>query len=223
MRALSASCFAALLLQSLPATASSLPPLTASLGVGAQVVTDRAYDMVDDNDHLPMIHVGAGYRFQLAGGGLELELGYQGGSTSAPLHAGADAKLWLRGLELSATYRYPLWRFCEPYARLGLGVDWATLSLDGDALTQRVSVPSGSAMVGFSVPLVTTKAEAGRRALVAIELGLGYALRRAADFNALAPEPPGKVSPDAMGQTGIDMGKLFLSGITYRVGLIARL
>jgi opacity protein-like surface antigen len=224
MRALSALCFVAIQLHSLPATASKLPPLTASFGLGAQVVTNRAYDMVDDNDHLAMVHVGAGYGFELAGGTLELELGYQGGSTSAPLHGGSDANLWLRGLELNATYRYPLARYFEPYARLGAGVDWATLSLNDGALNQRVSVLSGSAMLGFNVPLVASKDELGRRRTrLALDVGLGYAQRQAADFNALAPEPPDKVSPDTIGYNGINLGKLFLSGITYRIGLTARL
>jgi hypothetical protein len=223
MRALSAQCFVAILLQSLPAAASNLPPLTASFGLGAQVVTDRAYDMVDDNDHLAMVHVGAGYGFELARGTLELELGFQGGGTSAPLHAGPDAKLWLRGLELSATYRYPLSRFFEPYARFGAGVDWAALSLNDDALSQRVSVLSGSAMLGFNVPLVGSSTELGRGFRLALDVGLGYSQRQAADFNAVAPEPPDKVSSDAIGRAGINLGKLFLSGITYRVGLTARL
>jgi hypothetical protein len=140
----------------------------------------------------PLRPAEAGYGFELARGTLELELGFQGGGTSAPLHAGPDAKLWVRGLELSATYRYPLWRFFEPYARFGAGVDWARLSLNDDALSQRVSVLSGSAMLGFNVPLVASKDELGRRTRVALEVGLGYAQRQAADFNALAPGPPDK-------------------------------
>jgi hypothetical protein len=200
-------------------SAASALPLTASIGYAGQVVTSRSYDMVDNNDHLPALRLSAGYLFAAPRGALELGLGYQTGSTDATLHAAGKAGLWMRGLDLSATYRYRLADLVEPYARLSAGYEWATLSIgDDDGPYQRVSNPVGTAMIGTTFPALAGE----RLPRIAVDFGIGYALRPAFNFDALKPSttPP---STDAIAQVPLSVGALPASGIVYQIALTLRI
>lgn len=205
--------FAALMIL-VPAAAQARPPLTVSAGYSSQVVTDRAWDLVDENDHLPMLRLGLGWVLDAPGGKLEVGAGFLTGTTGATLHQARNASLWLRGLELSATWRRPLARFFSPYARLGAGLDWATLSIGpDDALEQRDSAPSATGMLGFTIPIVSTQGDDWHEWLV-FDLGVGYALRSAFDFDQMAPVG----DEAAVAPAPINAGTLPTSGITYRIG-----
>ena len=106
---------------------------------------------------------------------LDVELGFQSGGSSATVHGIRDASIWLRGLDLGATYRYPLLRFLHPYARLAAGYDWATLEL-GNVL-QRVGQPSVTAMGGIAVPVVQLERDGEKHPLFMLDFGVGYTLR----------------------------------------------
>lgn len=210
--------FAALLLLA-PAAAQARPPLTLGLGFAGQVVTGRAWDLVDENDHLPMLRLGAGWAFDAPGGKLEAGAGFLTGSTQASFHQTGQANLWMRGLELSATYRRPLVRFFTPYARLGAGLDWATLSI-GNALEQTDLSPSASGMLGFTFPFVRTSGGArGPHEWLVLDLGVGYAVRPAFDFDEMLPPGYERGGSDSIDRAPVDMGTISTSGVVYRVGL----
>jgi len=212
----------AVMLASLTGTSASAalpPPLCASFTFGSQVVTAREWDLVDEDDHLPMTRFAAGYRLPLSEGVLELDLAFQLGSTSATLHELNEASLSLRGLEVGAMWRWPLLRYFQPHARLGLGWDWATLSIG--ALVQRDSSPGATGLIGFSVPFVVNRRGDQLHEWLAFEASLGYAARPSFVFDALAAEASDE--PDAIRRGLANVGELPLSGIVYRFGLTLRL
>lgn len=198
-------------------------PFTASLGLSTQVATARAYDLVDDDDHLPMLRVAGGLRLDAPRGALEADLGFSTGATSAPLHASREAGLWLRGLSLGATYRLALHRRFEPYAKLEAGWDWATLSLDDDALGQRVSRLAATGMLGFQVPVISTEREGVTRDRVVFDLGVGWTVRPGFEFDAIAPEPPERPDPEAIPRAPLGLGTLPMSGAVYRLGFTVKI
>ncbi|MFN7133704.1 MAG: hypothetical protein ACK4N5_16625 [Myxococcales bacterium] len=196
-------------------------PITATLGLVNQLATHRSYDLVSENDALPMVRIAAGYALDLRASKLDLELGFQSGGSSAVVHNVRDAGLWLRGLDVGATYRHALFKYLHPYARLAAGYDWATLTV-GEQL-QRTSRPSLTGMAGLGVPVVMIDRGGEPHALFVLDFGLGYTLRQSFVFDALEPEPPARPAPDAIGRVPLDLGRMQLSGITWRLGLTFRL
>jgi hypothetical protein len=93
-----------------------LPPLSLRLGYASQVSTARAYDLVDDNDHLPLFRLGIGYAFPLQGARLEVEGGFLSGGTSAQLFQFDRAKLGLVGVEVGAVHESPARRLAHAAA-----------------------------------------------------------------------------------------------------------
>ena len=217
---------ALLFLLAAPATARATPPLVLTTGFSGQAITDRSWDLVDVDDHLPMAHVAAGWAFDVSGGRLEASLGFLSGSTRATLHDSHEAALMLRSLELGATFRHPFARRFEPYVRLAGGFDWATLSIGSEGtLEQRIARPSATAMLGAAIPLVvTTSSLSGRRhEWLLLDLGVGYTVRPSFDFDALAPAEPDRPAADGIARTPTDLGQLAMSGVAYRLGLTLRL
>jgi hypothetical protein len=208
-----------LALLAVPALAAAAPPISISTSVGAQVVTERSYDLVDQDDHLTLWRVDAGWRFPVARGELEASLGVFTGGTEATLHERTNAQLWLRGLEAAAVWRYPLARVIEPYARLGAGLDWSSLSLRNQGPTISQTALGLFATAALGTQLVARLGENGQRALV-LDLGVGYAWRQRHDYRELRPEQP--TGADAIAFSSLPAGTLNLSGITYRVGLALR-
>lgn len=208
-----------LLLLSTPAFAA-LPPLSASLGYASEVFTERSYDLVANQDSLAMFRLATSASFDLLPWQLDLELAYQSGSTAAAAHQAVQTELWLRGLELGATARYPLWRHLHPYVHLGGGWDWATLWVGGErGMTQTVGNVSGSALVGVQVPLPL--GPSGRRVPVLVfDAGAGYVVRPGYRFDALTREPSGD---EPLGQAPVSLGKLPLSGWSFRLLVSLRL
>ena len=120
---------------------------------------------------------------------------------------------------MGAAYRYPLARYFVPYARLSVGFDWATLSVGTDALLQRVGHPSVTGLAGFTIPIISVKDQGVLHDWVIFDLGVGYALRPSYAFSALARPEQGSPAVDPIARAPVDLGKLGLSGITYRIGL----
>jgi hypothetical protein len=208
----------------LPGFAQAAPPLTASAGLAAQVVTNRSFDLVSEDDHLSMGRIAAGYTLEIGDRLLDLEVGYQSGTASATLHETRPATLVFRGLDLGAAYRIPLYRYLEPYARASLGWDFATLSVGpSGTLEQRVSHPSLTALLGLSVPLITVKHREVWHQWLVFDVGMGYSARPSFHFDALAPKKPTRPDPDAVARAPVDLGTLALSGIAYRFTLTLRI
>ena len=221
MRPLPAVCAAFLLAVALrPSEASARPPVSLRLGYAAQVSTARAYDLVDENDHLPLFRVGAAYAFPVRGGArLEVEGGVLSGGSSASLHLMDTAKLGLVGVEVGAAYRVRLGSYVEPYAQALLGYDWLKLGIG--PLGQRVGQVSATGLLGVSLvfPLHVRNAE-GPSFL--IDLGVGYGLRPDARFDALAPEPDEDAEEPVPSQP-LRAGDLPLRGVAYRLQVGLRL
>ncbi|WP_257450305.1 porin family protein [Archangium lipolyticum] len=198
--------------------ASARAPLSFRLGYAGQVSTPRAYDLVDENDHLPLFRVGAAYALPLTGGRLEVEGGFLTGGTSASLHHATEAKLGLTGVELGAAYRASLGSFVEPYAQALIGYDW--LGLRVGQLRQDVGQVSATGLLGVSFVLPLHRGRAGTPAFL-FDVGAGYGFRPRARFDALTPEPPARSDQEPIPSTALQAGSLPLSGVAYRfqVGL----
>jgi hypothetical protein len=221
MRHLPVACAVLLLAAVLsPSEALARPPMSFRLGYASQVSTARAYDLVDENDHLPLFRVGAAYALPLTGGRLEVEGGFLTGSTSALLHQVAEAKLGLVGVELGAAYRVSLGSVVEPYAQALIGYDW--LGLRVGSLRQDVGQVSATGLLGVSLVLALHPGRAGSPAFL-FDVGAGYGFRPGARFDALAPEPPGQGSPEPIPSTALPVGSLPLSGVAYRLQIGLRL
>ncbi len=217
------TCVALLLVSGLlPSEASARPPLSLRLGYAAQVNTDRAYDLVDEDDHLPLFRVGAGYHLPVPAGRLELEAGLLTGGSSASLYNQGTAGLGLVGVELGAAYRLPLGTHFEPHVQLFVGYDWLTLKLE--PFKQRVGRPSATGLLGMTFLIPTQPRTPGGTAFF-VDVQVGYAFRPVADFDALeaeSPEPP-EGEDVSVPQSSLRLGSLPLSGVAYRLQLGLRL
>ncbi|HSP77896.1 MAG TPA: outer membrane beta-barrel protein [Myxococcaceae bacterium] len=223
MRLLPLTCAALLLIFGLlPAEASARPPLSLRLGYAAQISTDRAYDLVDDNDHLPLFRVGAGYRLPVPAGLLELEAGFLTGGSSASVYRQGTASLGLMGVELGAAYRLPLGPHVEPYAQAFVGYDWLTLKLE--PFRQRVGRTSATGLLGVTF-LVPTRPRTPGSSAFFVDVGAGYGFRPDARFDALEAEPPNPPEGEdvSVPQSSLRLGSLPLSGVVYRLQLGLRL
>lgn len=203
-----------------PVVASAGVPLTLRLGYAGQVSTARAYDLVDENDHLPLFRVGAGYSLLLPMGRLEVEGGFLSGGTSASLHQVATAKLGLVGVELGAAYRVRMGTSLEPYAQVLVGHDW--LNLEVATLSQRTGQLSATGLLGVSLLIPTRPGDEASSAFV-LDFGVGYGLRPEARFDALSAESPEKAGEEPIRSAPLPVGALPLSGVTYRLQVGLRL
>jgi hypothetical protein len=201
---------------------AALPPVSASIGYASEVFTSSDYDLVDGDDHLPMWHFGAGYSLRPARGVLDLELQFHTGATGEAAYQSLQTSLWLRGVEAGATWRYPLYKHLEPYARLGAGYDWATLSLGGERLEQTIGRPAANGTLGLQIPLPLRPDVENYSALV-VDFGVGYTLRPAYGFHELAPRAPDEPGEDPIAHVPTNLGSLSLSGVAYRILLTFRL
>ena len=202
---------------------ADLPPVSASLGYASEVFSSREYDLVDGDDHLPMWRLGAAYTLRPARGILDLELQVHTGATSESAHQALESKLWLRGVGAGATWRYPLYRHLEPYARLGASYDWATLTMGGEnRLEQTVSRPAANGMLGLQVPM-PLRPDGENIPAIVLDFGVGYTLRPAFAFNAMAPREPDEPAEDPIARVPTNLGDISLSGISYRILLSFRL
>ena len=210
-----------LVLTSLFTASTSLaawPTLSASVGYESQLYTNQRYDLVDSNDYLPMLRVAAGTGFELGPGHLDMDLAFTTGASREPAHGGQVAsELWLRGVQLGGLYRYALFSWLEPYARLGVGWDWATLQLTmSTQLSQTVSNVSGLGMLGVQLPVrMGTSSNKGRLPFMVFDLGGGYVVRPDYAFNALTAAAPTGTDPIPNGS--VNVGSLPMHGGVLRV------
>lgn len=209
------SMFAAVLLGAAAASAADVPQLSFSLGYQTQLYTSRGYDLVDVDDNLPMFRLATGTGIPVLRGTLDVEAAFSTGTSRESAHGSVPVELWLRGVEVGATYRYPLVRFLEPYAHLAVGWDWATLQLLNESrLSQTVSHISGQGLVGLQMPIRLGNALA-RRLVLVLDLGGGYVLRPDYAFTAMAAAaaPP---SPDPVARGAVNVGSLSMHGGVIR-------
>lgn len=215
--------FGLMLLAAVPAWA--LPPVSLSWGYSAQVFSSRQYDLVAADDTFQQLRVGAGYALPVWRGYLDFELAFSTGSTTATSHGNVSSTLWMRGVELGAAFRLPVFKHLHPYVFVGGDYDWSKLTLVNTArLTQTAEVLGGKVMVGAQIPFKLGPADSRAPSLL-LDLGLGYVGRPNAGFHAMGPSlnplQPGEEAPIA--RVGTDAGSMPLSGITYRVLLTCRL
>jgi hypothetical protein len=194
------------------------PPVSLGVGYASQVVTHRAYDLVDADDHLPMLSLAAGYRFAVDPGLVDLDLTFRAGGTGSTAHQVLNAGFAMSGLQAGGTFRYPWKRHLEPYARLGLGYDWGWLTVQG--VRDMAGAVSAEGLLGLQVPL---RPRGVLLSAVVLDVGVGYALRTPFHFGELSPPPPQRPAQEPIEVVGTDIGRLPTSGIAYRLGLTFRL
>ncbi|MDX2009027.1 MAG: outer membrane beta-barrel protein [Myxococcaceae bacterium] len=197
---------------------AQVQPFHANLGLSTQVFSARGYDLVDLDDHFHSFRFAAGTTFELRAWRLDLEAGVTTGGNDATSHVQLATGLGLVGLDLSATARFPVTAWFHPYVRVGVGYDWATLSVTNPAnrLSQTVGVVSGQAGAGVQFTVRVTR-ENQRGVYLFLDLGIGGVLRPGAAFTSVAPPPPVGPQADPIGQRGgVNLGTLPLSGITWR-------
>jgi hypothetical protein len=204
------------------APALALPPLGATVGYAADVVSRRSYDFVAAEDHLPKFAVSAGTRFALERGTLDLDLAFTTGGAGATSHTTLNTELGLITLEAAATFRYAWLRHLEPYARVSAGPGWATLTAytAGGPVYQTLPNLSATGLVGLSFPFALT---AQGTATLVLDFGVGYSLRPVYNFNSLQREPLKHPTGDELPDVPLALGRLDLSGIAYRFGVGMRL
>jgi hypothetical protein len=200
--------------------ASARAPVTLRLGYAGQVSTARAYDLVDEDDHLPLFRLGAAYAFLLPSGRLELEGGFLAGGSTASLHGLTDAKLGLVGVELGAAYRVRLGSYLEPYVQALVGYEGLNLRIG--ALRQDVGQVSATGLLGVSL-VFPLQSRVATSPSVLFDLGVGYGWRPQARFDALAPEPPDGDVEEPVSSAPLRVGDLPLSGVAYRLQVGLRL
>lgn len=194
------------------------PTLSASIGYESQLYTNQRYDLVDSNDYLPMLRVAAGTGFEVGPGHLDVDLAFTSGASREPAHGGqAASQFWLRGVQLGGLYRYALLSWLEPYARLGVGWDWATLQLTmSHELSQTVSNVSGLGMLGVQLPVrMGTASTKGRLPFMVFDIGGGYVVRPDFAFNALTA--PTTTTTDPIPNASVNVGALPMHGGVIRV------
>ncbi|MBX7098409.1 MAG: hypothetical protein K1X89_11900 [Myxococcaceae bacterium] len=199
------------------------PELSASFGFASELMTSSQYDLVSADDPLRMYRVAAAGTFAAPRGHVDVELGWRSGAASATAHGTLSSSLWVRGVDVSAGYRFAWLKHLEPYARAGVGLDWASLSLTGSsALEQTVLHPSGTFLGGLQFPFALGVGAPGGLAFV-VDLGVGYVVRPAYTFDALAPPPPSGRQEDPIARGAVNLGSMPLSGFTWRLGVTVRL
>jgi|APLak6261679142_1056127.scaffolds.fasta_scaffold00031_57 hypothetical protein len=197
--------------------AAGLPPLSVDLGYSTQVFTARGFDLVNVNDNLHQFRVGAGTGFALPLGALDLELALATGGTRGTTHGVVPVDFSMLGLQLAASWRVPVTTWFHPYAQLGGGYDWVTLTLfDERRLTQTVGRFSGTGLLGVQLAVRLGPARQDRLPVLFFDLGLGATLRQAPSFDAMGPQAPTKPPPDAIATSTVNLGSVPLSGFTAR-------
>ena len=226
LAALAALAAAALLLAA-PAPARA-DGLLISGSVGAEGYWHRAWDAVDSDDHLLGPRLSLGWWARAPGGAAELELAFGPSLANAPFHS-MESELALYGLEAGLTWRFALARFFQPFVRASVGYDWATLTLDdgrgygGAELEQTTGNFAFSGLAGFTFPVVARLGADGRWVpRVSFDVSAGYVARPDYVFDALLPPEDDDAEPRASRVVALNLGKLPLSGLRYRVGLTAR-
>ncbi|MBL8917315.1 MAG: hypothetical protein JNJ54_00520 [Myxococcaceae bacterium] len=213
--------FATLLSGSL--AAAEVPPLHATVGLSSQLFSARGYDLLDGDDIFLSFRLAGGTTFELRRFSIDVEGAFSTGGVDGIAHAQVNSGLTLLGFEVSGTARWKLLTWLEPYVRVGVGADWATLTLfNTTRLTQTVGNVAGHAGLGVQVSARLTKPEQRGVFLVA-DLGAGGVLRPAYDFDAMAPAPVVGPQADPIGgRNAVNVGALPLSGITIRANVGVR-
>lgn len=208
--------FAAVVLAASVASAD-VPPLHATVGLSSQIFSARGYDLIDTDDVFMSFRLSGGTTFDFGRWRLDAEGTFTTGGVDGVAHTQVPTGLSLIGFEVSGTARWAILSWLHPYARLGVGADWATLTIfNSTRMTQTVGNVSASGTIGAQLSVRLTKAEQRGVFLIA-DVGAGGVLRPAYDFDAVAPAPIIGPQADPIGGRGaVNVGPLPLSGITIR-------
>ncbi|MBM4370850.1 MAG: outer membrane beta-barrel protein [Deltaproteobacteria bacterium] len=166
------------------------------------------------------------------GQGFLVGLGYAGGVQKADVFAGAfDSRLELHEVPVLLRYRYPVFDWLHPYARLGIGPTFARASLaqkswGGDRLRQWAYGMRGSLGLGaeFLLPrrlFRRSLPEGAGGFTMGFALEAGYAYRLPLGFHRMR-QPAGSEEDfeDQLPQGAVDLGTLKASGVYWSLDLV---
>ncbi len=184
-----------------------------------------------DDKWMLMSHLGFEWD---VGHGLLVGIGYAGGTQKDDVFAGTvDTRLTIHEIPVTLRYRYRVFEWLEPYARVAVGPTFAQVSLkqvawSGDRLKQQGFGFRGSAGVGveFLLPRRIFKKKGAYDGSGGFSLGLaleaGYAYRLPVAFDDLqqgAPKGNGDHEKQ-LPQGSVNLGTLDSSGVYYTVDLV---
>lgn len=184
-----------------------------------------------DDEWMLMSHVGFEWD---VGYGLLVGLGYAGGTQKDDVFSGTfDTRLAIHEIPVTLRYRYRVFEWLEPYARVAVGPTFAKASLEqvawsGDRLKQQGFGFRGSAGVGVELLLPRRffrkkgASVAGGGFTMGLALEAGYAYRLPIAFDAMKQDAP-KGNGDhekQLPQGSVNLGTLDGSGVYYTVDLV---
>lgn len=212
--------------------AGAAPPMRLDFGYATQYVVDRSHDAISDTDVVPGLRLGVGYRFDLGPGEMDVEAAYAGSwAAPAALHGVTQLSLQMHSAEVGARYRRaagPWWlSWMEPYGRLGATLDWARLRVESPApgLEQWVARPGLVALAGLEIGALARFADpeqAPQRRRWLVDVSVGWSLRAPFRFDGLRAPKDDKIA-DPIPEAPVDLGALWISGFTFRVGLVVKI
>lgn len=207
---------------------------------GGQVVADREFDPLAENDGLALVQVELGIELPELLEGFSLELGYGFAEKHAELYAGDQpwltTGLELHGVLLSAAYRLPLTAWLSASARVGGSLDFVRLRLQTDqtVLLQgwQLAKLGVFGLLGLELGLPRNlwrrwleRPEGDPREgfTLGLRLEAGWAWRQALDYGRLvAPEDEQALAGvDPIAREPVDLGDLRLAGCLFRIGVFA--
>lgn len=200
------------------------PTVSGSLGGESQLYTGSRFDLVSENDVMPVLRLSVGTAFEVGPGFLDLDVAFNYGEAGASAHEDAvQTKLRLLGTQLGAAWRYPVSSWFHPYARLGLGWDWGTLTVTrGEAMRQTRSGITGVGLLGVqAVVRMASPNDTGRRPSLVIDVGGGYLVRPDFAFDGLAFDSDGAAS-GSIPRAKVNMGAMPMHGGVLRASLGVR-
>jgi hypothetical protein len=210
---------------------------TVTLSGSGQVVAQREFDALADDDGLALFHLEFGLELPELLEGLSLELGYETGTRSQHLFAGDDpwlsTHLELHGLTLSVAYRMPVTTWLNATARAGGTLDFARLYLtgpDGVLIEDWANAKVGGfGTLGLEIALPRNlwkrwlsrpEADPNEGFTMGLRMEIGWALRQPFSYDEMRTPVPGNEDEAKLqiDRQTIDLGDIHLDGLMFRVG-----
>jgi len=191
-----------------------------ALSAGAAYATDPSFDLVSGGDAMPAGEVRVGFSPGWLSGRLELDAAYGYHGAAGTTFQRWQTSLAVQSFQLGARYGLPVWRWLGVYGRAAAlaDIDHLALSSTDGAWRARQTTSTFGVLgaLGAEARVVRTA-----RFALGLALEVGYAQRfGAAHFGALVSSAGGD-GPAPVAFAPVDAGRVDLSGLQWRMGVIA--